>query len=77
MGVVKERPCGPNMISIKARKAMDKAIVNMMTDNMGRPSRGWISAMWIKTPNKAAAPTIKTMASGKGSCKMEMAVTAK
>lgn len=77
MGVVKDRPWGPKIISIKARKAIDKAMVSMMTDSMGRPSKGWISAIWIKTPNKAAAPTMKTMAKGKGSCKIEMAVTAK
>jgi hypothetical protein len=62
---------------MKARRAIDKAIVNIMTDNMGRPDSGWINTMWINTPVKAAADTIKTRAKGNGKCNSDVATTAK
>ena len=77
MGVLKVRPCGPKRISMRARIAIDRAMVSMITDSIGRPDRGWIRKIWISTPIKAAAPTMNRMASGNGSPNRETAVTAK
>ena len=49
----------------------------MITDSIGWPDSGWISSMWITTPSSAAAPTMNTTASGKGSSSCDVAVTAK
>lgn len=59
------------MISVSARKAIESAMVSMITESIGRPDKGWISRMWM------TAPTVAAMASGKGSSSRLIVVTAK
>ena len=76
-GVVRVRPAGPKTISSEERSTIDSAIVSMMIDRIERPARGWIRVAWMTAPSSAATTRMNTTATGNGSCRIEIAVTAR